>query len=67
MVEINSNEHQPKGLSVNPHLEQTFDAFFSRGYQCVTADSARIPIDADLVRRVATGQAGFGTHNFLFS
>jgi FkbM family methyltransferase len=66
IVEINSSEHQPRGVPVSPHLEEIFDTFFSRGYRCVTADADRNPIDHLIVRNVATGQSTFATHNFLF-
>lgn len=67
IVEIAIHEHQPKGISVNPNLEATFQQFFDRGYSASTADAERRPVTMEEVRRVATsGRDSFGCHNFLF-
>jgi FkbM family methyltransferase len=66
MMEIGSTTHQPEGVAVNPNLEATFEAFFKLGYVATTADSRRVPIDAEQVRRVTKGVDEFGVHNFVF-
>lgn len=37
LVEISVHEHQPRGVSVNPTLVQTFDLFWNNGYESWTA------------------------------
>ena len=66
MMEIGSTTHQPEGVAVNPNLEATFNLFFERGYAATTADSRRVPIDAEQVRAVTKGVGEFGVHNFVF-
>jgi FkbM family methyltransferase len=66
MMEIGSIEHQPSGVRMNPNLVPTFEIFFERGYTAATADSKREDADLDMIRRVAEGNADFGTNNFVF-
>lgn len=66
MVEIGSTTHQPEGVTINPHLADTFKTFFNEGYVVTTADSAQKRVDFDLVSAVAEGKAEFSVHNFVF-
>lgn len=68
MVEIAVNEHQPKGIAINPQLLQTFDLFWQSGYQAWTAQESPRQIERDEVAAVvASGKDTLGTHNFLFA
>lgn len=67
MVEISSNEHQPRGQAINPELVSTFEVFWASGYLSFTADRARRQVERGEVLRVAEGGPNtFGTHNFIF-
>ncbi len=67
LVEVSVREHQPQGVSVNPHLAATFELFQSAGYQASTADSSGRKISLEEVRQVAaTGDDLLRTHNFVF-
>jgi FkbM family methyltransferase len=67
IIEIAVSEHQPAGVGVNPHLVQTFDVFWSLGYEARTADRAhRLITRAEVAAVAATGHDTFGCHNFLF-
>ena len=59
LVEISVKEHQPKGISVNPNLLKTFELFWSKGYEAVTADQY-------LKKITLTEVDSLGIHNFLF-
>lgn len=67
MVEISVHEHQPKGVTTNPKLLETFDLFWMHGYEARTADPTGRLIERDEVVRVAEGGPDtLLTHNFLF-
>lgn len=66
LVEIMSKDHQPGGIKINPNLVSTFQTFFQRGYQAISADKDSRPITIEEVSRVASGSSEFGIHNFLF-
>jgi FkbM family methyltransferase len=67
MIEISVSEHQPPGVSINPHLLSTFELLSAAGYQAETANSTARTISLDEVRQVAsTGKDSLGTHNFVF-
>ena len=68
LVEIAVEEHQPKGLTMNPHLLSTFDVFWQAGYRAWTAQVAPREIQRDEVAAVIeSGRDTLGTHNFLFA
>lgn len=53
--------------TVNPHLLETFDLFWSRGYHAVSvADTARTITRDEIARIAAGGVDGIPTYNFVF-
>jgi FkbM family methyltransferase len=67
LVEISGEEHQPQGIKINPHLLVTFEKFWSRGYESITADNWLRKITKEEVIRILETQVDtLGTHNFLF-
>jgi len=67
MTEIAISEHQPKGVSINPHLSSTFQIFWNHGYESWTADKhCRIIHPDEFEQIVKTGTDTLRTHNFLF-
>jgi FkbM family methyltransferase len=67
MVEINSVQHQPKGISINPNLKETFEFFFSKGYHSITADKNSRQITQGEVDAAASNTSTLGSYNFVFS
>jgi FkbM family methyltransferase len=63
-VEITTNQHQPTGTRINPHIQETFQIFWSRGYNAWTVGEKpeMIPICniAEVIERVKS------SHNFIF-
>jgi hypothetical protein len=66
IVEISTNEHQPVGTTMNPHLIETFDMFFTHGYRAFTADDQQDEVTQEMLREIAAGKDNLATHNFLF-
>ena len=67
LVEISGEEHQPKGVKINPNLLATFEKFWDRGYESVTADKhLRTIMKEEILRIIETQVDTLGTHNFLF-
>jgi FkbM family methyltransferase len=67
LIEISVAEHQPAGIAINPDLLATFNTFWDRGYECVTADvNLNVVSKDEIVRVVDTALNTFGTHSFLF-
>jgi FkbM family methyltransferase len=66
VVEINSNEHQPKGVNVNPQLENTFKIFFENGYRAFTCDVTMDEVTIEDVALVASGDKKMEVYNFIF-
>jgi FkbM family methyltransferase len=67
MVEVSIQEHQPIGISLNPHLLATFQLFWSKGYESWTAaNEIRIVQPREIEQIVMTGEDSLFTHNFLF-
>lgn len=66
VVEINSEEHQPKGVKVNPQIENTFKIFFDNGYRAFVCDQLMKEVTMQDVSLVASGDRKFETHNFIF-
>ncbi|MEA5112419.1 MAG: FkbM family methyltransferase [Geobacteraceae bacterium] len=68
LVEIAINEHQPRGLAINPRLLQTFSRFLDNGYQCLTADGCLRRVTKNDIARVIRDETDIiGTHNFIFA
>lgn len=67
MIEICISEHLPAGQKINAQLLDTFDLFWSHGYQSYTADGTAREITQEMIERVMhTGHDDVGTHNFMF-
>lgn len=67
MMEITVSEHQPKGISVNPHLLPTFQAFWSHGYEAWTIEKqCRVVLPEEIENIVQSGINTLNTYNFLF-
>ena len=67
MVEISIDEHQPAGLSINPHLAETFELFRSAGYVAWELGATFRPLQDDRIHRiVSSGVNTLETHNFVF-
>jgi len=67
LVEISVDEHQPKGTKINPHILETFERFWSRGYESITADSHFRKITKEEILQIIETQIdSLRTHNFLF-
>ncbi|MDB4035283.1 FkbM family methyltransferase [Pseudomonadales bacterium] len=68
LIEICVNEHQPKGVSVNPKLVETFEVIQSFGYVGYTVDSKMRKIELSEIKEIqSTSIDTLGVHNFLFS
>lgn len=67
-VEITFGDHQPAGVTINPRLEEIFNAFHARGYRAMTADAApRFVEIAEIADCAARGVDPFHLHNFIFA
>lgn len=66
LVEINSTEHQPQGVKINPSFKNTFQIFFEHHYQAFTANPAMIPVTTESINLVLNGSQIMDTHNFMF-
>ncbi|MBL0727918.1 FkbM family methyltransferase [Piscinibacter sp. HJYY11] len=67
MVEICISEHLPAGQKTNPHLRQTFDMFWSRGFTAHTADGKATAVTPEMIDAIVqSGVDTLGTHNFVF-
>lgn len=66
MVEINSTEHQPQNVRVNPNLISTFETFFKYGYTSVCANELQNSVSINDVRLVFEGEQDFIVNNFIF-
>jgi FkbM family methyltransferase len=66
LVEINSTEHQPQQVPINPNFKSTFQLFFERGYQAYTANQALIPVTDERIESILNGTEPIDTHNFIF-
>lgn len=68
MVEIAVEEHQPRGIAMNPRLLETFDIFWRSGYLAWTAGASPRPVKrAEVEAIIQSGRDTLGTHNFLFA
>lgn len=67
MVEISVSKHQPKGLSINPHLQSTFELFWEQGYEARCANrECRLILPYEVARIAEGGTNTLQTNNFLF-
>ena len=67
LIEISVEEHQPKGTKINPSILKTFEKFWDRGYESITADNLRRKISKEEILKIIETQVdSLGTHNFLF-
>jgi FkbM family methyltransferase len=67
LVEIAGEVHLPKGEKISDSLLKTFDFFWSRGYESVTADEHMRPIDKLEIEKIILTQVNtLGTCNFIF-
>ena len=67
LVEITGKEHQPKGTKINPFLLETFEKFWDRGYESITADHRLRKISKEEILKIIETQVdSLETHNFLF-
>jgi len=65
IVEICLNEHFRSGF--NERFKETFEMFWSKGYECRLAGAGKRTVTlSDVKRWVAQGSVDFGTHNYLF-
>ncbi len=68
MVEVNIDEHQPRGVDLNPRLRETFEVFEECGYEAWSVGETLVPLAYDEVRQVAcTGINTLDGHNFVFA
>jgi FkbM family methyltransferase len=66
-VEICCTEHQPKGIRINPNLLQTFEKFWDKGYDSMTADRfLRAITKSEILKIIETQVDTLGVHNFIF-
>lgn len=67
LIEITSHQHQPKGVSINPHLLQTFERFWDLGYEAWAVESSLRKVGPqeiqDLIDSTVTEAS---TPNYLF-
>jgi len=67
LVEICCTEHQPKGIKINPNLLQTFEKFWNKGYDSITADRfLRKITKAEILKIIETQIDTLGICNFIF-
>lgn len=67
LIEICVRSHQPKDISINPNLIDTFSIFWNNGYKALTAtQNPRIVTKEELVLIVNGGEDTLRTHNFIF-
>jgi FkbM family methyltransferase len=67
LVEINSTEHQPQNIDINPNFQDTFQIFFKHGYSAFTANRKMISVTDKSVQLVVNGTQTMDTHNFIFA
>ena len=54
-MEISIRAQQPKGVKINPNLIQTFEFFWSRGYNAYTTHNSHRLVNKDEVERIING------------
>lgn len=67
MIEIQTEAHQPGEVIINPNLLQTFDLFFSEGYEAFTVEDNPQKVTREMIESIkSSGKSIFSIHNFLF-
>jgi FkbM family methyltransferase len=67
LIEICINEHQPKGIKINPDLLKTFLLFKKFGYEGVLLDQIPRVIDFEEIKNIQkTKKNSLTSHSFLF-
>ena len=67
IIEINIDEHQPKGIKINPYLLEIFSVFFNRNYKVIAINEHfNYVTKEDIIEIVKTGHNHLNTHNFIF-
>jgi FkbM family methyltransferase len=65
-IEVVSTEHQPGGVTMNPHFGATFDLFFERGYRAYAADASGREYTRERIAELVLRPEEVGLHNFVF-
>lgn len=67
IVEITSHQHQPQGVSVNPHLLGTFQLFWDAGYEAwAIEDNLRKVTPEEIQELMNSSTVKTGAPNYLF-
>ena len=67
LIEISIDEHQPRGVTINPDLVETFEFFFTRGYKAYSADKNITEIKIEEIKKIYNLKVNtLEYHNFLF-
>lgn len=66
MMEIASTPHQPQGLTINPHLQVTFETFFALGYHAISVEGGMRTIIQQDISEWVNQQATPPGYNFVF-
>lgn len=67
IVEITSHQHQPQGVSVNPHLLGTFQLFWDAGYEAwAIEDDLRKVTPEEIQELMNSSTVKTGAPNYLF-
>lgn len=67
IVEVCIDEHQPDGLKINPNLYQTFELFWSKGFNSYTFDDLQKISEQQIKKITETEVDPLKTHNFIFT
>jgi FkbM family methyltransferase len=65
VIEIMIDDLQPRGTRINPRARETFELFWSHGYEARNLGNGSI-VTRDLVNKWQTGQDPTGGGNFIF-
>jgi len=67
IMEVTSHQHQPKGVSINPHLLDTFQLFWNAGYEAWAIEDSLRKIDSQEIEvLMGSPDEQTGTSNYLF-
>ena len=67
MVEIQTTDHQPNGIKINPDFYNTFSIFWDTGYEAWTVEQQSRLVKRDEVKTIEATQIDtLKVHNFLF-
>jgi hypothetical protein len=67
LVEINSAEHQPENIAINPDFKSTFQIFFDNNYQAFEANRDMIPVTNERIELVINGTKEMNAHNLYLT